>query len=259
MLEWLLTTESPEVLLLWARQVGKTTGFACKATHHPLFNPKTLTLIVSATQRQAGILQRRATSFLRDIHRKEKWRHVKDVELPEDPLDENSRLVRCSVMSLELANGSEVISIPADPDTARGYSPHLLIVDEAARVPDSMYYGALRPMRSVTRAQMLAGSSAGRMAGWFYEGWTGDEGNWEKSEVKATDSARIAPRFLEIEQRLLEGKGMAHIFRAEYHNEFYPLGGGLFTAEQLQAMTRHVEDAPRPWLPPLEAMVGKKG
>ena len=47
-----LNTRADEVILLWSRQAGKTTGSAAKVTHRAVFSPGTLSLIVSATQRQ---------------------------------------------------------------------------------------------------------------------------------------------------------------------------------------------------------------
>lgn len=226
-----MTSEADELLWLAARQTGKTTAFAAKATHFALFNPQSLTVIVSATQRQAGILQRRVTTFLRRLHRREKWRTVRAVDVPSDPLNSASQLVRCSIQSLELANGSEVVSVPASADTVRGYAPNLIIVDEAARVPDPVY-GAIRPMRAVTHARLIAGSSAAGQRGWFHQEWTEGDPGWERLEVLAADCPRISADFLERERR----KHPAHIFEAEYENVFYAPAGRLFTPEMIANM-----------------------
>jgi len=225
----LLTSEADELLYLAARQTGKTTGFAARGTHHAVFTPDGLTVIVSATQRQAQIVQRRTTQYLRALRRPERWHVIpgRDAEIPED-VGEHARLVRCSSMSLELANGHAVISVPASPDTVRGYSPTLLILDECRAIPDPVY-GAVRPMRAATGAALLAGSSAGPQRGWFYEEWRTADPGWARLEVKAADCPRIARDFLARER----GKLPAATYSAEYENVFMPMSGRLFTPEML--------------------------
>lgn len=225
----ILTTQAPEVLLLCCRQWGKTTTFAIKADHHTIFRPNSLALVVSATQRQAGILQSRALYYVRQANRFHKeWRTIKEVELPEDPLDENSRLVRQSVLSLELANGSEIVSAPASPDTIRGYSPTLILVDEAARVGESVHY-AISPMRSYTHAQLLLGSSAAGQRGYFYEQWKKEDSGWLRLSVKAAECPRHTAEFLKREREKLP----LAMYQQEYENEFLSPEGSLFNPDDL--------------------------
>lgn len=225
-----LRSTAQEILLLWARQVGKTTGSAVKVTHKAIFSVGSLTLIVSATQRQAGIVQKRVLQFMRLLgHVKERWRELPDREA-EIPEDYGGKLVRCSSLSLELANGSEVISVPANADTVRGYSPQLIVVDECRAVKDSVYY-AVEPMRAVTRAQLVCCSSAGGQVGWFYEAWKDTGGAWWKSEITARECPRITSDFLDGQRRKLPD-GM---YQQEYENVFMAPEGALLTPEQLDA------------------------
>src|SRR5207249_6673015 len=78
-----------------------------------------------------------------------------------------------SDLRLELANGSRVVSLPGREDTIRGYSGvRLLVVDEAARVPDELYY-AMRPMLAVSAGTVIALSTPFGQRGWFHREWTG--------------------------------------------------------------------------------------
>ena len=53
-------------------------------------------------------------------------------------------------LRLELPNGSRIVSLPGKEETIRGFSgATLIIIDEAARVPDDLYY-AVRPMMAVS-------------------------------------------------------------------------------------------------------------
>ena len=55
------------------------------------------------------------------------------------------------VHELEFSTGSRVVSLPCAEDTIRGFSGvHMLVIDEAARVPDDLYR-AVRPMLAVSR------------------------------------------------------------------------------------------------------------
>lgn len=226
-----LNTESPEVILLWSRQAGKTTGAAAKVTHRAIFQPGSLSLIVSATQRQAGILQGRVTQFMHRLRREGRWvKTGRGAVVYEDPLDTNSRMVRCSVLSMMLENGSEVVSVPASPETVRGYSPQLIVMDEAGMIPDEVYY-AVRPMRIRTKAQLCVVSSAWAQMGFFYDTWTKSEG-WEKSEVKAAECAWVSKDELAKERREMP----LNRYQREYENVFMPMQGALLPPDTIDAM-----------------------
>jgi len=208
-IERFLDTKEREVIALFSRQVGKTHGAAGKVVHKALFKKGSLSLIVSATQRQAGILQRRALMNMRKLDKGGEWREVpgKSAEIPEDI---GGKLVRCSSLSLELENGSEIISVPASADTVRGYAPDLVIIDEAAYTPDDVYF-AVRPMMIRTKGQLCLMSSAGAMQGFFYDAWTKDAG-WEKLEIRADQCAWITADELQRERDRLPEK----VFQLEY-------------------------------------------
>ena len=105
-----------------------------------------------------------------------------------------------SALRLELETGSRVISLPGTETTVRGYSGvDLLIVDEAARVKDELYY-SVRPMLAVSGGRLVTLSTPFGTRGWWYEIWRGGEA-WERYEVPATACPRITPAFLAEEQR----------------------------------------------------------
>ena len=88
------------------------------------------------------------------------------------------------VEALELCNGSRVEALPGTEATIRAFSAvKLLVVDEAARVPDSLMAG-IRPMLAVSSGSLIALSSAWAKQGWFYESWSG-AGEWFKVRVTA--------------------------------------------------------------------------
>jgi hypothetical protein len=235
-----LDSRAEELLLLWSRQTGKTTGAAAKVCHRAMFYPESLCLIVSASQRQSSRLQHTVLRFIHKLHKKATWKEIpgREAEIPEDT--GVPKLVRASSLSLELDNGSEVISVPASPDTVRGYAPNMIIVDEAAFTPDPVYF-SIRPMRAATGAPMCVLSSAGSKRGFFYEAWTKEE-HWEKIEIRGTECPRITRKFLDGERLVLPDK----IWHREYNNEFMDLEGAALDEETIQAMFEHGVEAVMP-------------
>jgi hypothetical protein len=226
-----LDSEADSIILLWSRQLGKSSCAGIKAAHHARFSRKSQTLIISATQRQAGILQKMVLRALEDMAKGKAWQTVNELDLPEDPLDPDSRIVRCSVLSLELGNGSEVISVPASPDSIRGYSPSMLLVDEAARVPDTCF-DALRPMRSAHPCKLFLLSTPAGRRGAFWRAWEGSE-EWVRSRVTAEACMRVSKAFLERERLAMTSEA---VFRQEYLCEFISLQGGVFSQKDMAAI-----------------------
>ena len=75
----------------------------------------------------------------------------------------------------------------------------MIIVDEAAYVPDSVF-DALGPMRAAHPCQLILLSSAGFKRGFFYREWVGEDEDWEKMQVLASDCPRITDAFLAKER-----------------------------------------------------------
>jgi hypothetical protein len=227
-----LDSQAMDSLILWSRQLGKSEVASARVAHNSIYFPGSLSLIVSATQRQAGILQRRVTADLRlatgDVPG---WKRGREIDVEEVDADGTVRLVHCSVLSLELSNGAQVVSAPAHPDTVRGYSPDLLVIDEGARVPNEVVY-ALSPMRAAKRCPLICMTTAGAQWGWFYDAWRGDDQDYWRSEYKARECARISEAFLLKEKRRLP----EHVFKAEYENTWFPIAGRLFSDEMIQSM-----------------------
>jgi hypothetical protein len=168
-------------LLNASRQSGKSTVTGILAAHTALYQPGSLTLLLSPTQRQSHELFRKALDAYRAI----------PTAIP---------IVQESALRLELANGSRIVSLPGKETTVRGFSGvRLLAVDEAARVADELYY-SVRPMLAVSGGRLVALSTPFGTRGWWYDAWRSEE-TWERFEVPASDCPRISEEFLEEERR----------------------------------------------------------
>ncbi len=130
---------------------------------------------------------------------------------------------------LELANGSRIESLPGTETTVRSFSAvKLLVIDEAARVPDPLYF-AIRPMLAVSRGRLIALSSAWAKVGWFFEAWQG-AGAWHRIRVTARDCPRISAAFLREEEEVLGPRW----FAMEYMCEFGDAIDALFTEDEIR-------------------------
>ena len=203
----LLHSGAPRVLLNCARQSGKSTMAAILALHRALLRPASLILILAPAERQAKELFSKVAEFYRSLGH---------------PIPAESY----RKLGMELVNRSRIEALPGTEKTVRGFSgADLLIVDEAARVDDGLYY-AVRPMLAVSGGRLMLLSTPWGKRGVFFEEWTGGEG-WERYEVPATECPRIPASFLEEERRALPD----FIYRQEYCTEFVDTEDQLFGYE----------------------------
>jgi hypothetical protein len=186
--EWqedLLRSEAPRVLLNVARQAGKSTIAGLIGLHRALYHPGSLILILAPSERQAKETFGKVAAF---------YRHLGHIIA----MDSYRKL------GMNLASGSRIEALPGSEKTIRGFSGvDLLIVDEAARVADELYY-AVRPMLAVSGGRLMMLSTPFGKRGVFYEEWTSEAGGaWERYTATASECPRIPPAFLEEERKTL--------------------------------------------------------
>jgi hypothetical protein len=217
----LLTTYSPttcrrfladRTMLLCSRQAGKSCVAAALAMQTALLDAPALVLLLSPSMRQSAELYRKTADVNKALGR------------PVPAVAE-------SALRVEFQNGSRVVSLPGRDDGAiRGFSaPKLVIIDEASRVPDPLYF-SVRPMLSISKGRLLTLSTPCGQRGWWYEAYTSQE-RWNRVHVTADQIPRITPEFLAEE---LEALGEAW-FRQEYYCEFRDLIGACFRQEDIDA------------------------
>jgi len=206
-----LQAAEPNLLLNCSRQWGKTTIIAAKTLHFALFHPNSTTLVAAPSERQSLILLRRLQNFFSRLS-------LKIAPVPGFPF------------SSLLPNGSEIIALPASADTTRGFTAHLLVFDEAARIPDQIFH-ALAPTRATTAGPVWLLSTPNGPSGFFYDIWEDPNSGFRRFRIPASDCPRITPDFLATE-RLILGDVM---FRQEYHCEFLAGPHTLLSLEVLEA------------------------
>lgn len=209
-----LRSGAKRILLLCARQCGKSTTTAILALHTALFFANSLVLLLSPSLRQSGELFKKLTGYYQDLGR---------------PLVAEQE----TALTLTLENRSRVVSLPSKESTIRGYSAvRLLIVDEAARVSDDLFQ-SVTPMLAVSGGRMVCLSTPFGKRGFFYESWTGSE-PWERVKVLAHECSRIPASFLDAERR---SKG-PRWFAQEYECSFEEVEDAVFTHDIIHAAVR---------------------
>ena len=207
-----LRSTASRALLNVHRQGGKSQVASLKAIHCATYQPGSLVLVVSPSQRQSGELFRRILEMYRLMGR----------PIPTEA-ENQSRL--------ELTNGSRILALPGDPETIRGHAAaRLLIVDEASRVSDDVMTAA-RPMLAVSRGQLLAISTPRGRRGWWHKAATDPSSGWEVTTVAAHLSKRLSPAFLADERTDMTDLD----YRQEYLCEFVDGAGSLFASDDVLA------------------------
>jgi len=207
----LLQRSPTKMLLLCSRQSGKSTVCAAMALHKAIFTAGSLVLIISNAFRQAEETFRKVKAGLG---------YVKQA----------AGLVHETQTMLELGNGSRIVSLPGKQESIRSFSSvSLMIIDEAAQVPDDLYR-SVRPMLAVSRGTLVALTTPFGKRGWFYNSWVNGEG-WHKVQITADACPRISKAFLADEMTEI-GEWWV---KQEYYCEFVDAEDQVFSHDLLMA------------------------
>jgi hypothetical protein len=211
--EWqveVLASDHPRKILCCGRQTGKSTVGAVLAAHKALSQPGSVVLVVAPGERQAKLLFSKALSLYRQAGY---------------PLPAHSE----RRTGLELSNGSVVEALPAVERTMRGFSVDLLVVDEAAAVPDEDYFGILPSLIATQGEQVLLSTPRGKR-GFFHEIWHSDE-DWQRMMVRSDEVGRIRPEDLEVFRSTMPEQ----FFQQEFYCEWLDTEGSLFSYDDIES------------------------
>jgi hypothetical protein len=181
---FLRSPRGASILVLTARQVGKTTTAAWAIAHAMLFVPGSLSVIACPAQRQSAEAVRKVREALDRAGAEFKNDHV---------------------YGIELTNGSQVLALPGSDDSIRGLTVDGCIVgDEAARLTDDLI-AALRPMRARRpQARLAMLSTAWSRTDPFWTAWASDDPTWIRLKATADADPTLFPaEFLAGERRAL--------------------------------------------------------
>ena len=236
----ILEANPRRLLLNCNRQWGKSTISAILIAHRAIFKPGSLSIILAPSKRQSAETLRKVAEFL---------------EKAGLPVLKSDRVNQHSIV---LPNGSRIIALPSSESKLRGFSAvSLLVIDEAARVEDPLYY-ALRPALAVSAGDIVCVTTPLGKRGFYYREYAFNK-DWVKYTIPASQCPRISNAFLDEERRLGD-----EYFSQEYECQFVESGrfllndadcGRLFTTD-IQPLNLYDPRVPawtntmRPLVPP---------
>jgi hypothetical protein len=201
----LLLSNHRQVLLNCSRQSGKSRAVSALALHTALCRPGSLTLLLSPSLRQSLELFRQVLEGYEAVGR---------------PVPATGE----SQTRLELQNRSRIVCLPGKEETIRSFSSvKLLVIDEAAKVPDDLY-GSVRPMLAVSQGRLLCLSTPFGKRGFFWHAWTHGGDDWHRVRVTWEQCPRISADFIAQERRSLSDSWV----NQEYNCSFESLEGLVF-------------------------------
>lgn len=145
--ESLLRDRSLFVAAAWSRQIGKSESVAHKAVYHAFTHKDEAIVIIAPGQRQARELYRKVV-----------------LVIEKSPLIYNSVIGKIKMEETLFSSGCRIINLPSgDEGTAlRGYTIALLIVDEAAFVPDAVFVAVEQGLSSSGGQQINISTPQGK-------------------------------------------------------------------------------------------------
>jgi len=201
------------IALRCGRQVGKSTVVSIKAAQFARDNPGTTTLVIAAAQRQSSLLFDKIRG---EINRMEDLGEVKYAEPP-------------TLTRIRLTNKSVIYSLPAGRTGyfIRGFTVDLLIVDEAAYVPESVWR-AVVPMVAVSRKLRGKGwiillSTPFGKGGYFFDAF--QDPDFAHFHITSEKCSRIPDSFLAKEKKRMTRVEYAQEYLGEFideWNQFFP-------------------------------------
>lgn len=198
---------------LWSRQAGKSFSTACEAVCDCAAQPRGtagLWVVLSAGERQA----------LEWLRKAKKWAEA--VKATVDSYDElrSSADALLTRAEIAFANGARIVAIPANPDTARGYSANLILDEFAIHerpfdIWAAIYPSITNPLSGEKRLRIVS-TPKGR-GNKFADLWEHNE-TYSKHKVTIEDAVRMGlPVNLE---ELKAGVDDPDIWAQEYMCEF---------------------------------------
>jgi hypothetical protein len=244
----MLKRSERQTIVLCPRQSGKSLSAAAKALVTALTRPNSLSVIISRSQHQAAevllkvsILHKAWLGELkgRRLDRLKSWqpKPITDYDLEEADVE----CVRDNALSKAFENGSRIETFACKGETAVGTTTDLLILDEAARMPDSVYY-SVRPTLAIAQSkgkgELVALSTPFGKRGWFYEEWErcekskkeGTKSDWRQVSIDVNQCPRITKEFLASEERSMG----ARWFAQEYGLSFSDAVDSVFSHDDIE-------------------------
>lgn len=199
---------SGNICLRSGRQVGKSTVIGLKAAKFALENERKLIMVISKTERQAGLLFSKILFNLVQLDRSQ-IKRGKDRPI-------KSRI--------SLKNGSTIYCLPAG-DTGfgiMGFTINLLIADEAAFIPEEVWNSVI-PALAITRGEIWLLSTPYLKRGYYFQCF--EDPSFTSFHTSSEDCPRKDVKFLDQQRKNLTRAQYKQMYLGEFVDEllqFFP-------------------------------------
>jgi hypothetical protein len=207
----LLEDIAPRRLILKARQTGISNAVAIEALHKAITRPDSTELFVSRNQDAARGLITYCEHTLNGLR-----------SMPQ--------LVKENAGELVFANGSRIVSLPANPSTGRGIAATDVYLDEFAFTAyDALIYESIIGTISTGGSMTVLSTPNGR-SNLFWRLWSGLEGGaWSRHQIHWSD----CPRYDEAWAERTRASMTRQSFAQEYDLDFITSGDAVFDPDDL--------------------------
>ncbi len=195
---------------MWSRQTGKSFSTACEAVLDCLLHTGSMWVVLSAGERQA----------IEWMLKARQWAQALQLAVEDYAEVRASAEAVISRAEIKFAHGSRIVAIPANPDTARGYSANLILDEFAVHerpwdIWAAIYPSITNPMSGEKRLRVVS-TPKGR-GNKFCDLW---EKNENYSHHKVTIEDAVAQGLAVDIGELRAGVDDADIWAQEYLCEF---------------------------------------
>ena len=187
------------LVLRSGRQVGKSTVIALKAAKYALEHQDKLVMVISKTERQAGLL---FVKIRNNIHEIQKTAIKKGKDRP-------------TKSKISLYNKSVIHCLPAG-DTGygiMGFTIDLLIADEAAFIPEEVW-ASITPALAITRGNIWLLSTPKLKEGYYYRCF--EDPNFTSFHTSSENCIRKDQEFLDYQKSLMTKLQYAQMYLGEF-------------------------------------------
>ncbi len=209
-----MNDQAQKKIWLASRQIGKSFALSMEAVVEGL-ERKCNNLVLSSSERQSREVMQKVYSHLRVLR-----------VVSEDIIFDDG----ASREEVKLPNGSRIISLPANPDTVRGFSGNVFLDEFAFHKDADAIWRAMYP--TVTRGYKIrVCSTANGKSNMFYRLWS--EGGFSRHETSVYE-AKAAGLEVDIEA-LRRGIADPDAWAQEYECRFVDEATAFITYEMIQA------------------------
>ncbi len=209
-----LNDKSQKKIWLAARQIGKSFALSMEAVVEGL-EARCNNMILSSSERQSKEVMQKVFSHLRYL----KVRSEDVIKAERESREE-----------VELPNGSRIISLPANPDTVRGFSGNVFLDEFAFHRDSNEIWKSMFP--AITRGKRIrVSSTANGRSNMFYRLWT--DSDFSKHET-SIHQAKAQGLDVDIES-LRAGIADPDSWAQEYECQFLDETTAFITYEMIQA------------------------